>query len=89
MSRKKYNYFKKNFSLYNVILESIVCKNGAKLSGAIGTIGAIARMVPTNMARYLQGRILGMDIAYARMMPGFWHGDCRGVGGSSCVLLVT
>ena len=49
--------------LYNVILESGVCKNDAKLSGAIGTIGAIARMMPTNMAWYLQGRILGMNIA--------------------------
>lgn len=63
MSRKKCNYIKKNFSLYNVILESIVCKNGAKLSGAIGMGIANAKMMPPNMARYLQGRILGMDIA--------------------------
>ena len=105
MSRKKYNYFKKSFSLYNVILKSSVCKNGAKLSATIGTIGAIARMMPTNMAWYLQGRILGMDIARnesinlfgmvvanARSMPwrvGMVFARGRGVGGSSCVLLVT
>lgn len=63
MSRKKCNYFKKNFNLYNVILESGICKNDAKLSGAIGMGIANARIVPTNMAQYLQGKILGMDIA--------------------------
>lgn len=72
MSRKKCNYFKKSFNLYNVILETDACKNGAKLSGAIGMGIANARIVPTNMAQYLQGRILGMDIARKESISLAW-----------------
>jgi hypothetical protein len=45
-----------------------------------GKYFANARIVPTNMAQYLQGGMLGIVIANARAIPESWHGDCRGGG---------
>lgn len=68
------------------------CKNRAKLSGAIGTIGAIANTMPSlwhtncyckNHAKTVGTRIaggrVGTRVAYARIMPG-------GGGGGSTIL---
>lgn len=52
-------------------------------------IVANARMMPWRVGMEIAGGRVGTGIAYARIMPENWHGNCRGVGGSGCVLLVT
>jgi hypothetical protein len=49
----------------------------------VGMGFANARMMPSVIIlcwhEYCMGRV-GIYIAYARMMPESWHGDCRGGG---------